>query len=71
MNKTIQMTDAQRKAAVELAKELPHAARIRKLREELKPLVDKGLFDKPYVDPDTGLTFCARISLSLYVEEAA
>ncbi len=69
--KTIEMTEAQSKAAAELAKELPHANRIRKLREELKPLVDKGLFDKPYVDPDTGLTFSVRISRSLYVEEAA
>ena len=68
--KQIEFTEAQRKAAADLAKELPHAARIRKCREELKPLVDKGLFDSGYTDPETGLTFTVKISRSLFVEAA-
>ena len=70
MSKTIEMTEAQRKAAAELAKELPHAAKIRKCREELKPLTDKGVFDNGYTDPETGLVFTAKISRSLVVEVA-
>ena len=71
MKKTIEMTEAQRKAAAELAKLLPAAAKIRKCREELKPLVDKGVFDAGYEDPETGLTFTVKISRSLTVENAA
>ena len=70
MAKTIEMTEAQRKAAVDLAKELPHAAKIRKCREELKPLVDKGVFDSGYADPETGLVFSVKLSRSLIVEAA-
>ena len=68
--KQVQMTDAQRKAAADLAAELPHAAKIAKLRSELKPLVDKGVFDKGYTDPDTGLKFSVKMSRSLVVEAA-
>ena len=68
--KEVQMTDAQRKAAAELAAELPHAAKIAKLRAELKPLVDKGVFDKGYTDQDTGLVFNVKMSRSLVVEAA-
>ena len=69
--KIIEMTEAQRKAAADLAKELPHAAKIRKCREDLKPLVDKGVFDNGYTDPETGLVFSVKISRSLTVEGAA
>lgn len=68
--KLVQMTDAQRRAAAELAAELPHAAKIAKLRSELKPLVDKGVFDKGYTDPETGLVFSVKVSRSLSVEVA-
>ena len=68
--KRIEMTDAQRKAAAELAKELPHAAKISKLRADLKPLTDTGVFDKGYTDPDTGLVFSVKLSRSLIVEAA-
>ena len=71
MAKTIEMTEAQRKAAAELAKLLPSAWKIKKLREELKPLVDKGLFDSGYTDPESGLVFSVRISRTLTVEAAA
>jgi hypothetical protein len=65
--KKIQFSDAQRKAALELAKELPHAARIQKLRADLKPLTDTGAFDKPYTDEESGLVFTAKLSRTLVV----
>ena len=70
MNKKIEMTDAQRKAALDLARELPHAAKIRKCREELKPLVNKGWFDNGYTDPESGLTFSVKLRRELVVEAA-
>ena len=69
--KHIEMTDAQRKAAATLAKELPHAAKIAKLRATLKPLVDTGCFDEGYTDPETGLAFSVKVARTLSVEEAA
>ena len=70
MAKTIEMTEAQRKAAAELARLLPTAARIKDLRAELKPLTDAGAFDKPYTDEESGLTFSVKIARSLMVEAA-
>ena len=70
-NKAIEMSEAQRTAAAQLAKELPHAAKIAKLRATLKPLVDTGCFDDGYIDPDTGLTFSVKLSRTLTVEAAA
>ncbi len=69
-NKHIDMTDAQRKAAADLAKELPHAAKIAKCRAILKPIVDSGALDDGYVDEESGLTFTVKISRSLTVEAA-
>ena len=69
--KTVEFTEAQRKAAAQLARLLPSAGKIKKLREELKPLVDKGLFDDPYTDEETGLTFSVRLARTLFVEGAA
>ena len=60
--KKIQFSDAQRKAALELAKELPHAARIQKLRADLKPLTD--------TDEESGLVFTAKLSRTLTVAPA-
>ena len=68
--KNIDMSDAQRKAAAELARELPHAAKIKKLREELRPLSEKGLFDAGYTDPETGLVFSVRVTRTLFVNAA-
>ena len=69
--KSIELSEAQRKAAAELAKELPHAAKIARLRATLKPLVDTGCFDAGWTDPETGLTFTVKVSRSLTVESAA
>ena len=69
--KKIMFSEAQRKAAAELAKELPHAAKIAKLRADLKPLTDTGAFDKGYTDEDTGLVFSAKISRTLTVTAPA
>lgn len=66
--KQISMSDAQRKAAADLAKELPHAAKIAKLRSTLKPIVDTGVFDDGWIDPETGLAFSVKVSRSLTVE---
>ena len=51
----ITLSDAQRQAAIQLAKELPHAATIAKLRAMLKPLLDTGAFDKPWKDEDADI----------------
>lgn len=67
-NKKIEMSEAQRKAAADLAKELPHAAKIAKLRSTLKPLVDTGVFDDGYIDQESGLAFTVKVSRSLTVE---
>ena len=66
----ITLSDAQRQAAIQLAKELPHAATIAKLRAMLKPLLDTGAFDKPWKDEESGLILSAKISRSLNVEAA-
>ena len=68
--KEIEMTEAQRKAATTLAKELPHAEIIRKCREDLKPLVARGYFDDGYIDPETGLRFSVKLRRELVVEAA-
>ena len=68
--KHIELSEIQRKAAADLAKELPHAAKIAKLRASLKPVVDTGCFDDGYIDPETGLVFSVKVSRSLIVEAA-